>query len=77
LHVIGRNPPRCSSDLLPVLSPREAALASLPGSYCFDEGEEAALAALENLGAAIGAHGMRIDTQHKALYQAAAVMACN
>ena len=55
----------------------EAALTSLPGSYCFDEGDEAALAALENLGAAIGAHCVRIDTQHKALYHAAAVMACN
>jgi predicted short-subunit dehydrogenase-like oxidoreductase (DUF2520 family) len=55
----------------------EAALASLPGSYCFDEGDEAALAALEELGAAIGAHCVRIDTEHKALYHAAAVMACN
>jgi predicted short-subunit dehydrogenase-like oxidoreductase (DUF2520 family) len=55
----------------------EAALANLPGSYCFDEGDEAALVALEELGAAIGAHCVRIDTEHKALYHAAAVMACN
>ena len=55
----------------------EAALESLPGSYCFDEGDEAALAALEALGAAIGAHCVRIDTAHKPLYHAAAVMACN
>jgi predicted short-subunit dehydrogenase-like oxidoreductase (DUF2520 family) len=55
----------------------EAALASLPGSYCFDEGDEAALVALEALGAAIGARCVRIDTQHKVLYHAAAVMACN
>jgi len=55
----------------------EAALTSLPGSYCFDEGDEAALAVLEDLGAAIGAHCVRIDTQHKSLYHAAAVMACN
>ena len=55
----------------------EAALASLPGSYCFGEGDEAALAALEELGAAIGAHCVRIETRHKALYHAAAVMACN
>jgi predicted short-subunit dehydrogenase-like oxidoreductase (DUF2520 family) len=55
----------------------EAALASLPGSYCFDEGDEVALAALEDLGTAIGAHCVRIDTEHKALYHAAAVMACN
>jgi predicted short-subunit dehydrogenase-like oxidoreductase (DUF2520 family) len=55
----------------------EAALASLPGSYCFDEGDEVALAALEELGAAIGAHCVRIDTERKALYHAAAVMACN
>ena len=55
----------------------EAALASLPGSYCFDEGDEAALEALEELGAAIGARCVRIETQHKILYHAAAVMACN
>jgi predicted short-subunit dehydrogenase-like oxidoreductase (DUF2520 family) len=55
----------------------EAALASLPGSYCFEEGDEAALAALDELGAAIGVHCVRIDTEHKALYHAAAVMACN
>jgi predicted short-subunit dehydrogenase-like oxidoreductase (DUF2520 family) len=55
----------------------EAALASLPGSYCFVEGDEVALAALEKLGAAIGAHCVRIETEHKALYHAAAVMACN
>jgi predicted short-subunit dehydrogenase-like oxidoreductase (DUF2520 family) len=55
----------------------EAALASLPGSYCFGEGDEPALAALEALGAAIGARCVRIDTEHKPLYHAAAVMACN
>ena len=55
----------------------EAALASLPGSYCFSEGDEPALAAVEALGVAIGAHCVRIDTEHKALYHAAAVMACN
>jgi predicted short-subunit dehydrogenase-like oxidoreductase (DUF2520 family) len=55
----------------------EAALSSLPGSYCFDEGDEAAVAAVEQLGAAIGARCVRIDTRHKALYHAAAVMACN
>jgi len=55
----------------------EVALASLPGSYCFGEGDEVALTALEALGAAIGARCVRIDTEHKALYHAAAVMACN
>jgi predicted short-subunit dehydrogenase-like oxidoreductase (DUF2520 family) len=55
----------------------EAALASVPGSYCFGEGDEAALVALEELGAAIGVHCVRIETEHKALYHAAAVMACN
>jgi predicted short-subunit dehydrogenase-like oxidoreductase (DUF2520 family) len=55
----------------------EAALASLPGSYCFDEGDEAALEAVEELGTAIGAHCVRIETRHKVLYHAAAVMACN
>jgi predicted short-subunit dehydrogenase-like oxidoreductase (DUF2520 family) len=55
----------------------EAALASLPGSYCFEEGDEAALEALEALGTAIGARCVRIETQHKPLYHAAAVVACN
>jgi len=55
----------------------EAALVSLPGSFCFGEGDEVALAALEELGAAIGARCVRIETAHKALYHAAAVMACN
>lgn len=55
----------------------EAALQSLPGSYCFGEGDEIALAALEALAAAIGARWVRIETGHKALYHAAAVVACN
>jgi predicted short-subunit dehydrogenase-like oxidoreductase (DUF2520 family) len=55
----------------------EAALDSLPGSYCFGEGDEDALTALEGLGAAIGAHCVRIDTRHKPMYHAAAVVACN
>jgi len=57
--------------------PTVEALASLPGSYCFGEGDEPALAALEALGGAIGARCVRIDTEHKPLYHAAAVMACN
>jgi predicted short-subunit dehydrogenase-like oxidoreductase (DUF2520 family) len=55
----------------------EAALESLPGSYCFGEGDEVALAALETLGAAIGARCVRIATEHKPLYHAAAAVACN
>ncbi len=55
----------------------EAALESLPGSYCFGEGDEVALEALETLGAAIGARCVRIATECKPLYHAAAVMACN
>jgi predicted short-subunit dehydrogenase-like oxidoreductase (DUF2520 family) len=55
----------------------EAALENLPGSYCFGEGDELALAALETLGAAIGARCVRIATEHKPLYHAAAVIACN
>lgn len=55
----------------------EAALSNLPESYCFSEGDEPALLALEALGGAIGARCVRIETQHKALYHAAAVMACN
>lgn len=55
----------------------EAALQNLPGSYCFVEGDEAALAVLETLGTAIGTRCVRIATEHKPLYHAAAVMACN
>ncbi|HUS92098.1 MAG TPA: Rossmann-like and DUF2520 domain-containing protein [Phycisphaerae bacterium] len=55
----------------------EAATAHLPGAYCFCEGDEPAVAALEELAGAIGCIAARIDPAGKALYHAAAIVACN
>lgn len=55
----------------------EAAVAKLPGAYCFCEGDEQAVATLEQLARAIGAKPVRMDPAGKVLYHAAAVMACN
>jgi len=55
----------------------EAALDRLPGAYCFIEGDAEAVEALEELARAIGATPARIDAGAKALYHAAAAMACN
>jgi len=55
----------------------EAAVARLPGSSCFIEGDDRAWAALASLAAAIGATAMRIRPEAKALYHAAAATACN
>ena len=56
-----------------------AAVAALPGTYFFCEGDEAALAVLEPLIADIGGTGVRLAAggKAKAMYHAAAVMACN
>jgi predicted short-subunit dehydrogenase-like oxidoreductase (DUF2520 family) len=54
-----------------------AALVSLPGSHCFLEGDARAVEVLEALGGAIGAKCVRIETDAKVLYHAAAVMASN
>jgi predicted short-subunit dehydrogenase-like oxidoreductase (DUF2520 family) len=51
--------------------------ADLPGSHCFLEGDARALEILENFGAAIGTHCVRIETEAKVLYHASAVIACN
>jgi len=55
----------------------EAAIEHLPGTWCFCEGDELAVAVLERLAAAIGARPARVDAGAKALYHAAAVTACN
>ncbi|MEZ5451029.1 MAG: Rossmann-like and DUF2520 domain-containing protein, partial [Thiolinea sp.] len=47
------------------------------GTYCGLEGGDAALARLEVLVQAIGGMAFRIDAQHKTLYHAASVIACN
>lgn len=54
-----------------------AARGSLPGSHCFLEGDANAVEVLEALGGAIGAKCVRIQTDAKVLYHAAAVMASN
>lgn len=55
----------------------ESALASLPGSHCFLEGDARAIEMLEDFGAALGTHCVRIETHAKVLYHAGAVFACN
>ncbi len=47
------------------------------GTYCFCEGDGAAVAVLEALAEAVGARAVRLATPAKPLYHAAAVMACN
>ncbi len=54
-----------------------AAVDQFPGTYCFLEGDEAAMAPLETLATAIGGRPVRIAKPAKPLYHAAAVMACN
>lgn len=55
----------------------QAALAGFGGTYCFCEGDDAAVAALEALAEAVGGKPVRISPAGKTLYHAAAVMACN
>ena len=55
----------------------EAGLAKFAGTYCFCEGDDDAVAALAALAEAIGGKPVRISSQGKLLYHAAAVMACN
>ena len=55
----------------------EAAVAKLPGTWCFAEGDDKAVAALVELAGAIGAKAVRMKAAGRALYHASAVMACN
>jgi predicted short-subunit dehydrogenase-like oxidoreductase (DUF2520 family) len=55
----------------------QAAVAKLPGAFCFIEGSSHACDVLESLAKAIGAVPMRIDSQSKVLYHAAAAVASN
>ncbi|MCE5328520.1 MAG: DUF2520 domain-containing protein [Planctomycetaceae bacterium] len=55
----------------------EAAIAAIPGSYCFCEGDALAVESLKAFAARIGARAVVMDSGGKALYHAAAVMACN
>jgi len=55
----------------------EAAEARLPGATCFLEGDAPAVEALSALAGAVGCQAVRMQTGEKALYHAAAVLACN
>ncbi len=55
----------------------EAAVAALPKAYCFCEGDAAAVDTLRELAQRIGSEAVVMDSGGKALYHAAAVMACN
>ncbi len=55
----------------------EAGLKKLPGAYCFCEGDEQAVEALEALAQAVGGKPVRMSADGKLLYHASAVMACN
>ncbi|MCD4700031.1 MAG: DUF2520 domain-containing protein [Phycisphaerae bacterium] len=55
----------------------DAGLAKLPGSYCFCEGDERAVEALEDFARAVGGKPVRMEAKGKLLYHASAVMACN
>ena len=55
----------------------DTALAKLPGTYFFCEGDDAAVAVLEQLARDIGGKPVRIAPEAKTLYHAAAVIACN
>ncbi|MGA2266730.1 MAG: DUF2520 domain-containing protein [Phycisphaerae bacterium] len=55
----------------------QAAIKDLPGAYCFIEGDAEAAESLQRLAEAIGAHPVPIASAAKAVYHAAAVMACN
>ncbi|MGC9454752.1 MAG: Rossmann-like and DUF2520 domain-containing protein [Phycisphaerae bacterium] len=55
----------------------QAAVEKLPGAFFFMEGDETAIKTLESLASAIGGRCVRIASQAKGLYHAAAVLACN
>lgn len=55
----------------------ESAMAKLPGTYCFIEGDPAGRAVLETLARALGGNPVIIDSAVKPLYHAAAVMGAN
>ncbi len=55
----------------------DQALALLSGSYCCIEGDSPAVAVLDDVARALRMHVVRVATEHKALYHAAAVLASN
>ena len=55
----------------------ERSLHDFAGTYCFIEGDAGAVSVLEQLARAIRGRPVRVDSAGKALYHAAAAMACN
>ena len=55
----------------------DAAVANLPGAYCFCEGDEKALAVIEGFARHLELRPIRIERTAKVLYHASAVLACN
>jgi len=55
----------------------DAAIAALPGSHCFIEGDASAVDRLAAFGADLGLRCVSIEREAKVLYHAAAVLACN
>ena len=55
----------------------DAAINLMSGTYCFYEGDENAIAVIENFAADIGLKPVPISSSSKTLYHAAAVTACN
>ena len=66
--------PKATNQTFPTV---EAAVASLPGTTCFCEGDGLAVEVLEQLAEAIGAKAVRIGASGKSLYHAAPVVASN
>lgn len=55
----------------------ESGIASLPSTYIFIEGDEAAIQSLEKLGCSLGSKAVRIESSDKVLYHLSAVFTCN
>ncbi len=62
---------------LQTLASPAQAVALLPGSYCCIEGDEAAVEVLECVARALDMHPLRIRTEAKPLYHAAAIVSSN
>lgn len=69
--------PTASMHPLQTFPSVQAALPKVAGTYCYCEGDEAALQILKPLIAALQMQPVEIQAKNKPLYHAAAVMACN
>lgn len=55
----------------------DSGIAALPTTYVFIEGDERALAVLEEIGSTVGHKAVLIDSANKVLYHLSAVVVCN